>query len=166
MAAHLAGDPPPAPPADCPAGERAAGAFVTVRSPGHVLRGCIGHLAPDRPLADVVRSMAVAAATRDPRFPPVTADELTELTFEISVLSAPQAATPDQVVVGRDGVIVQRSGQQGVLLPAVAVEYGWSAAELLTAACRKAGLPPGAWQDRDGETELQVFQTDVFGEEE
>jgi uncharacterized protein len=169
VAAHLAGDSPPPPPApaQCPAGERPAAAFVTVRGPGRVLRGCIGRLTADRPLADVVAAMAVAAATQDPRFAPVAPSELAELRFEISVLSPPQAATPEQVVAGRDGVIVKRSGRQGVLLPAVAAEYGWDAPTLLTAACRKAGLPPGAWQDREaGKTELQVFQAEVFGEEE
>ena len=140
------------------------GAFVTLRSHG-ALRGCIGHVAADRPLAEVVARAAASAATKDPRFPPVPADELPELEVEISVLTeaVPLASRdPDEIRPGRDGVIVRCGWRQGVLLPQVAVDHGWAGEALLTAACRKAGLPPEAWRADD--CQLFVFQADVFGE--
>lgn len=143
---------------------RPGGAFVTLRHHG-ALRGCIGRIAADRPLVEVVARMAVSAALEDPRFPPVPPDELDELEVEISVLSEAVPLTsrdPAEIRSGEDGVIVRRGWQQGVLLPQVAVEYGWEGAEFLTAACRKAGLPPEAWRAAD--CQLFVFQTDAFGE--
>jgi len=143
---------------------RPGGAFVTLRSHGE-LRGCIGHVASDRPLAEVVARMAASAATQDPRFPPVPADELPALEVEISVLSeaVPLASRdPQQIRSGQDGVIVRRGWRQGVLLPQVAADHGWAGEEFLAAACRKAGLEPEAWRAPD--CQLLVFQTDVFGE--
>jgi AmmeMemoRadiSam system protein A len=140
------------------------GAFVTLRSHG-TLRGCIGHVAADRPLAEVVARVAASAATEDPRFPPVPADELSELEVEISVLTeaVPLASRdPGEIRPGQDGVIVRRGWRQGVLLPQVAVDHGWAGEAFLTAACRKAGLPPEAWRAAD--CQLFVFQADVFGE--
>lgn len=149
---------------ESPALRRPGGAFVTLRRNGE-LRGCIGHVASDRPLAEVVARMAASAATQDPRFPPVPADELPALEVEISVLSeaVPLAARdPAAIRTGRDGVIVRRGWRQGVLLPQVAMEHGWAGEEFLRAACRKAGLPPESWRAPD--CQLLVFQTDVFGE--
>jgi AmmeMemoRadiSam system protein A len=143
---------------------RPGGAFVTLRSRGE-LRGCIGHVAADRPLAEVVARMAVSAATQDPRFPPIPPDELPELEVEISVLSEAiplESRDPQEIRSGQDGVIVRRGWRQGVLLPQVAADYGWVGEEFLAAACRKAGLPPEAWRAPD--CQLLVFQTDVFGE--
>ena len=143
---------------------RSGGAFVTLWSHG-ALRGCIGHVAADRPLAEVVARMAASAATQDPRFPPVPLEELPALAVEISVLSeaVPLASRdPGQIRSGRDGVIVRRGWHQGVLLPQVAADHGWAGEEFLAAACRKAGLPPEAWRAAD--CQLLVFQTDVFGE--
>ena len=142
------------------------GAFVTLMAAGS-LRGCIGHLESDRPLAEVVRDMTVAAAQDDPRFPPVTPDEAAGLRLDISVLTEPRRLdppSPDRIAVGRDGVIVRRGAHSGVLLPQVAVEHGLDAAAFLAAACRKAGLPPAAWRDRG--VEVLVFQAEVFGESE
>jgi AmmeMemoRadiSam system protein A len=143
---------------------RPGGVFVTLRSHG-ALRGCIGHVAADRPLAEVVARMAASAATQDPRFPPVPADELPALEVEISVLTeaVPLASRdPQEIRPGQDGVIVRRGWRQGVLLPQVAADHGWAGEEFLAAACRKAGLPPEAWRAPD--CQLLVFQTDVFGE--
>lgn len=143
---------------------RPGGAFVTLRNHG-ALRGCIGHIAADRPLAEVVARMAVSAALEDPRFPPVPPGELAELEVEVSVLSeaVPLASRdPAEIRSGQDGVIVRRGWRQGVLLPQVAVDYGWEGEEFLTAACRKAGLPAEAWRAPD--CQLLVFQADVFGE--
>jgi AmmeMemoRadiSam system protein A len=138
------------------------GAFVTLRRHG-ALRGCIGRLVSDRPLGEVVASMAVAAATQDPRFVPVPPDELPDLEIEISVLSEPvPLASHDSEGIrpGRDGIVVRRGRRQGLLLPQVAVEHGWDAEALLAAVCRKAGLPPDAWRGSD--CDLFVFQADVF----
>lgn len=143
---------------------RPGGAFVTLRSHG-ALRGCVGHIVADRPLAEVVARMAVSAATQDPRFPPVPPAELPGLELEISVLSEAVplvSRDPGAIRSGRDGVIVRRGWRQGVLLPQVAADYGWAGEEFLQAACRKAGLPPEAWRAPD--CQLLVFQTDVFAE--
>ena len=139
--------------------ERRAGAFVTLYHRGE-LRGCIGHLEADRPLAEVVGELAVAAARDDPRFPPVTAAEAGELAIEISVLTPFAPARPEDVVPGRDGVLVRRGTRQGVLLPRVAPDHGWSRETLLAMACRKAGLPPDAWLDR--RTAVFTFQAQVI----
>ncbi len=154
----------PEPPPDLPGLRARRGAFVTLRR-GVELRGCIGHVPADRPLAEVVTRMAVSAATADPRFPPVAPEELSDLRIEISVLSEPVRVDPPdagRVQPGRDGVIVRRSGRQGLLLPQVATEFDWGPEALLAAACRKAGLAADAW--REAESELYVFQADIFGE--
>lgn len=140
------------------------GAFVTLRAEG-ALRGCIGHVGADRPLAEIVARMAVSAATEDPRFPPLQPEALPDVAIEISVLSeaVPLAARDaEQIRSGQDGVIVRCGRRQGVLLPQVAAENGWGGEAFLTAASRKAGLPPEAWRGTD--CELFVFQADVFGE--
>jgi AmmeMemoRadiSam system protein A len=122
-------------------------------------------LAADRALAETVARMVVSAALEDPRFPPVTALEVSQVRIEISVLSDPRplaGADPGGVQPGRDGVIVRRGVRQGVLLPQVATEFGWDGEALLTAACRKAGLGADMW--RSPGTELLVFQVDAFSE--
>jgi hypothetical protein len=156
VAARARGEPLPPVPSVPVAGH---GAFVTLHRHGD-LRGCIGHLVARGPLADLVRDMAVAASQEDPRFPPVGPDELVDLDVEISVLSVPAPATPDAVVPGRHGVIVKRGARQGVLLPQVAVEYGWDRETFLDHTCRKAGLPPHAW--REPGTELLVFEAQIL----
>jgi hypothetical protein len=141
------------------------GAFVTLSERG-ALRGCIGHIPGDRALGAVVRDMVVAAARDDPRFAPVEPGELQFLTLEISVLSEaaplPAPVASSTIVIGRDGLIVRREGRVALLLPQVATEYDWGPEAFLAAACRKAGLPPAAWQEPG--TEILVFQADVFGE--
>jgi len=141
---------------------RGRGAFVTLHRRGE-LRGCIGHLVSDRPLGEVVRDMAVAAARDDPRFPPLRADELEGLDVEVSVLTTPVPARAEDVEPGRHGLIVRRGAAQGVLLPQVAVEQGWDRETFLAATCRKAGLPPQAW--RDVRTDLRVFEAQVIRDE-
>lgn len=141
------------------------GAFVTLYERG-ALRGCIGHVAADRTLGDVIQEMAIAAARDDPRFAPVAPDELAWISVEISVLlepvRLPVPVDPARIVVGRDGVIVRRERRIGLLLPQVATEHAWGAEAFLAAACRKAGLTPDAW--REPPTEVLAFQADVFGE--
>jgi AmmeMemoRadiSam system protein A len=154
---------PPVP--DVPGAGLKRGAFVTLVAAG-ALRGCIGRIAADRPLGDVVRDMTVAAARDDPRFAPVAPDELPAVAIEISVLSEPATldapADPERIVIGRDGLIVQRGRQVGLMLPQVAAEHHWDSEALLAATCRKAGLAPVAW--REPGTEVLTFQADVFGE--
>lgn len=159
IAAALAGAPPPEIP-DAAAARLHCGAFVTLEEEG-ALRGCIGRVTGDRPLGEVVRDVAVAAAGEDPRFPAVIPEELPGLRIEISVLSEParlEPVDPRRIVIGRDGLLVRRGTATGVLLPQVATEHGLDAAAFLAAACRKAGVrqEPG--------TEVFVFQAEVFGE--
>ena len=160
--AHLEGKPLPAPDATGALAE-VRGAFVTIYSKGE-LRGCIGTFQPSESLARTVARMAVAAASDDPRFPPVEPPEIADLDLAISALG-PRRPLPDPraVRVGVDGLLVKRGFHRGALLPKVAVEHGWSAEEFLKHVCLKAGLPARAWQEPD--TELEVFQAEEFGEE-
>lgn len=134
------------------------GVFVSLHRRG-ALRGCLGHLEADLPVAEAVRRMAVAAAHDDPRFPPVAPGELAELDVEVSVLSPSLAVRPEDVVPGRDGLIVQRGPRMGVLLPQVAAEEGWDRLTFLRGVCRKAGLPAESW--RESGTALFAFQAQV-----
>lgn len=139
------------------------GVFVTLKK-GEDLRGCIGYIQPVRPLCEAVREVAIQSATEDPRFPPVTYDELNEINIEISVLTVPKRVNPEDIVLGRDGVIVKRGYRQGVFLPQVADETGWSKEEFMSNLClHKAGLPPDSWKQPG--TEIYTFQAEVFGEE-
>ena len=134
-------------------------AFVTLTRAGS-LRGCIGYIRAIQPLAECVAHCAVAAATGDPRFPPVTAEELPHLALEISVLSPlVPIEDPTQVQVGVHGLYISRGGRHGLLLPQVATEYGWDRETFLRQTCRKAGLPDDAW--RHG-AEIQIFTVDHF----
>ncbi|HEX4561543.1 MAG TPA: AmmeMemoRadiSam system protein A [Gemmatimonadales bacterium] len=141
------------------------GAFVTLRIGGE-LRGCLGHIAADRTLVDLIPGLAVSAAREDPRFPPLSAEEVDRVTIEISVLTTPTPVDPNDagaVVIGRDGLLVERGSARGLLLPQVAPVQRWGPAQFLDATCEKAGLPPGAW--REPGTRVLTFQADVFEEE-
>ncbi|MDR1396122.1 MAG: AmmeMemoRadiSam system protein A [Desulfarculales bacterium] len=138
------------------------GAFVSLHRHGQ-LRGCIGTFAADKPLEDTVWEMARAAAVHDPRFRPLGADELPGLEVEISVLSPLYKSAPQEVEVGRHGIFIISPRGRGVLLPQVAVQYGWDRLTFLGQACRKAGLPSEAWKDED--VEVWLFTAQVFGEE-
>lgn len=146
-------------PAECPPGPY-AGAFVTLRK-GSRLRGCIGYVEGTKSMIQTVRECAVAAAVRDPRFAPVAAEELSHLRLEISVLSPLVDASLEQIEIGKHGLQVSRGYQRGVLLPQVASEYRWDAKRFLEETCRKAGLPPDAWQRG---ARVQVFTAQVFSE--
>ena len=136
-------------------------AFVTLTKNGR-LRGCIGYTEAVAPLFKVVQECAVAAATEDPRFPHVSPEELPSLRVEISVLTPLVPIRPEEVVVGRHGLMVAQGGMRGLLLPQVPVEWGWDRETFLDQVCVKAGLPPSAW--RHGAT-LRAFTAEVFGEE-
>jgi len=138
------------------------GAFVTLKASGE-LRGCIGHMAQDTPLALTVARMVLEAALRDPRFRPVGPDEVAGLTLEISALTSFRPVPGyGSIVVGRDGVLLEKGGRRAVFLPQVAPEQGWSRDEMLRNLSLKAGLPEDAWQQ--GCT-FNTFQAEVFGEE-
>jgi AmmeMemoRadiSam system protein A len=140
------------------------GAFVTLKRHGE-LRGCIGYMAAERPVYETIQEMAVSAATKDPRFPPVSSSELKDLTIEISLLSPMERVTDtNRIVVGKHGLLIRRGWYQGVLLPQVAPEQGWDREAFLQGVCYKAGLSANAWQDPS--TELYWFTAEVFGEEE
>lgn len=140
---------------------RLSGAFVTLKENGE-LRGCIGHMQGSAPLYQVVQQMAIAAATSDPRFPPMQADELGKVSIEISVLSPMRRLTDvQQIEVGKHGLMIFKDGQQGVFLPQVPVEQGWNIEQYLDELCGKAGLPSGCW--KEGAT-MYSFTAIVFGE--
>jgi AmmeMemoRadiSam system protein A len=142
------------------------GAFVTLhagKGESRELRGCIGRMSAGLPLEETVHIMALEAAFGDPRFPPLTAEELPRCSIEISVLS-PLEICPDprQVKVGVHGLYLIRQGRSGVLLPQVPVEQGWDRDEYLRYICVKAGLPPHSWGAPDAK--LYTFTATVFGE--
>lgn len=138
------------------------GAFVTLSIDGG-LRGCIGHVIGTEPLWLSVRSNAVNAAFRDPRFPPLTVPEFATIEIEISALTPLRPiSSPDEIVIGRDGLVIERGLHRGLLLPQVAERYNWSPEEFLDQTCRKAGMKPGCWRGADAE--FAIFSAEVFGE--
>ncbi|MDH4123549.1 MAG: TIGR00296 family protein [Thermoplasmata archaeon] len=147
------------------------GVFVTLKThPDEELRGCIGYPEPIMPLRDALIDSAISAASRDPRFPPVSSAELPELTVEVSLLTPPEpinVSNPDELLskvkIGEDGLIAERGWTRGLLLPQVPVEWNWGVEEFLRETCRKAGMSREAW--RDPETKFYKFQAEVFSEE-
>lgn len=139
---------------------RPGGAFVTLTH-GEDLRGCLGRIEADQPLARTVAYLAAVVADEDHRFAPVRVAELEVITIEISVLTPPEAIQPAQVEVGRHGLIVEQGQMHGVLLPQVAIEHGWDRERFLSQTCVKAGLPLDAW--RRG-ARLLAFEAQVFSE--
>jgi AmmeMemoRadiSam system protein B/AmmeMemoRadiSam system protein A len=138
------------------------GVFVTLHEGGE-LRGCIGYVEAVKPTYEAVREMAVAAATEDPRFPPVRPDELAGIDIEVTVLSPLRmVSSPDSVFVGRHGLVIRSGSRSGLLLPQVPVEQGWTRQQFLEHTCLKAGLARNAYKDPG--TKLFVFTGQVFGE--
>ncbi|MCI4357621.1 MAG: TIGR00296 family protein [Thermoplasmata archaeon] len=148
--------------------EEARGVFVTLTGPRPgTLRGCVGFPLPHFPLRSAIPRAAWAAASDDPRFPRVSAEELPRLLIELSILSLPERLPggrdrADRISIGRDGLIVEADGASGLLLPQVAVEWGWGAERFLAETCRKAGLPPSAWHSEG--TTVRRFQAELFRE--
>lgn len=141
---------------------REYGAFVTLTE-GGTLRGCIGYTSPVKPLYLTVRDTATLAALRDPRFPPVTAQELPKLAYEISVLSPLRRVTDiEQIEVGRDGLLMKNGDSEGLLLPQVPVEQKWDRRTFLEQTCAKAGMNVNCWKDED--TDIFSFTAVVFNE--
>ena len=146
-----------------PAMKKEMGVFVTLNI-GNNLRGCIGEIFPKREFWRVVLDQAVNAGLNDIRFSPVTARELDRISIEISALTPPRAvASYNEIVVGRHGIVLSKSGRSAVFLPQVAPEQGWDLATTLSHLAMKAGLRPDAWQDG---AEFLVFEAQVFGEHE
>jgi AmmeMemoRadiSam system protein A len=140
-----------------------SGAFVTLTTHGGDLRGCIGSIVPVAPLYQAVASSAVSAAFRDPRFNPLRAGELGNIELEISVMGPiVPVKDPDEIKVGRDGLIISKGPYAGLLLPQVATDWNWDRDTFLSQTCVKAGLPPGAW--RSSGTKIERFSAEVFGE--
>ncbi len=146
-----------------------SGVFVTLNNPMG-LRGCVGFALPDKKLYNALVDAAISAAIEDPRFPPVSAEELEEITFEVTVLTPPEVVHvsdtvkyPSRIKVGRDGLIVKHGFNSGLLLPQVPVDYSWTEEEFLGYTCEKAGLPRNCWKDK--ETQVQKFEGIVFKEE-
>jgi uncharacterized protein len=151
-----------------------AGVFVTLnyltRSKEEHLRGCIGFPLPEKKLHQSVIEAAIAAAIDDPRFPPVDKQELESIIFEVSVLTPPEevrcrpADYKNEIVIGRDGLVLRWRYGSGLLLPQVPVELKWDIDEYLANICYKAGAPPDAWLHPA--SKLFKFQAVVFKEAE
>lgn len=152
------------------------GAFITlnkVGKSGNPLRGCIGHIEPKFPLYETVHKVSVSAATEDPRFPPVSLEELDEITLEVSILTPPELMefnNPedciDQIEIGKHGLIIERGMRRGLLLPQVPVDHGrdWDEKTFLEHTCRKAYLPKNSWQENN--TKIYKFSAILFEETE
>lgn len=141
----------------------ASGVFVTIKRRGE-LRGCLGTLQCHRGLAVEVVRCAADAATEDPRFSPVSVEELLDLDVEVSVLGPLEVIDPlipDAIVIGRHGLVAERGHRRGLLLPQVATEWTWDVVQFLRQTCLKAGLEPDAW--RHG-ARISRFEAEVFGE--
>jgi AmmeMemoRadiSam system protein A len=138
------------------------GAFVTLKKKNGALRGCIGHVEAHGPLLPCVSDMAVACCSRDPRFSPVTTDELSDLDLEISVLTPlEEIRRAEEVCIGLHGLMIKKGSASGLLLPQVASEHGWKRERFVEETCRKAGLGAGAW--KEPEARLFTFSAQVFG---
>jgi AmmeMemoRadiSam system protein A len=138
------------------------GVFVTLNKSDQ-LRGCIGYIEGLKPLQIAVEEMSLAAAFEDPRFPPVENEELNEIEIEISILSPLKIiADPNQIEIGKHGLIIEKGMMRGLLLPQVATEYQWDVETFLAQTCQKAGLSKNAWHDES--TIIQIFSAEIFSE--
>ena len=138
------------------------GAFVTLHKQG-ALRGCIGYIVGIKPLLQAVKDLAYSAAFKDPRFLPLTSAEFEKIDLEISVLSEIEEVNDiSQIVIGRDGIIITKNHNSGLLLPQVATENKWDLETFLGHTCLKAGLEIDAWKEKS--TVIEKFSAEVFGE--
>jgi uncharacterized protein len=145
-----------------------SGVFITLNN-SLGLRGCIGYPLPNQKLFTALIEASIAAATEDPRFPPVKIEELDQITFEVTILTQPKEILvsdpieyPLKIKVGRDGLIVKHGSNSGLLLPQVPVEYSWTEEEFLGHTCEKANLPWDCWKDK--KTQIKKFEGIVFKE--
>ncbi|MCQ6254072.1 TIGR00296 family protein [Methanocaldococcus sp.] len=148
------------------------GCFCTLHTyPERELRGCIGIPEPILPLIKALEEAAISAATKDPRFPPVTLEEMDYIVIEVSILTPPELIKVnhpreylEKIKIGRDGLIIKYGIHSGLLLPQVPVEYGWDVVEYLAHLCLKAGLPPDMWLDENAK--IYRFEAQIFEEVE
>ena len=139
------------------------GVFVSIHQ-GDRLRGCIGNVHPVSPLYRSTAECAIAAAVGDPRFMPLTGAELELVEFEISVLSPMQRVLDiGEIEIGKHGLLVEKRGVRGLLLPQVAAEYGWDRERFLQETCRKAGLRLDDWKQ---DATIMYFSALVFGDKQ
>jgi AmmeMemoRadiSam system protein A len=139
-----------------------AGVFVSLHD-GDELRGCVGTTQETTPVYKAIQEMAIASASRDPRFKPVRLEELSLLTIEVSVLGARvKMDSIEKLEIGTHGLHITGGIHKGLLLPKVAVEHGWDANTFLDKTCEKAGLPPGGWKAEG--TLVEMFPAQVFDE--
>jgi AmmeMemoRadiSam system protein A len=136
------------------------GVFTSLYSGGE-LRGCVGYVLPTCTVYRAVAETARAAAFDDNRFRPVTQEEAPNLEIQLSILSVPQPIPAGEIEVGRHGLLISHHGRRGLLLPQVPVEHEWDRITFLEQTCRKAGLPPDAWQHGAG---IEAFTAEIFGE--
>jgi hypothetical protein len=140
-----------------------AGAFVTITEQNS-LRGCIGYIISDQPLFETICDAAVQAAMHDPRFSPLSKNEISQINIEISVLSPPFILhSYDEIIIGTHGLILEENGARGLLLPQVPVEHKMNRDQYLDAICQKSGLPKKYWQTK--EIKLKGFTAEVFSED-
>ena len=160
--ARLAGKLAPVPDVKTPGLLEKRGAFVSLHAKGR-LRGCIGIFLSEGPLYETIPDMAISAATKDDRFSPVTKEELNGVEIEISVLT-PLMKISDvkEIEVGRHGIYIIKGSKRGVLLPQVAIEYGFDRETFLDQTCIKAGLKPGDWKNK---ADIYIFEAEIFKEE-
>lgn len=135
------------------------GVFVTLHVRGR-LRGCIGVIDGDEPLGQAIVRCAASAALQDARFPPLRPEDLQNLEIEISLLSPLAPIAPEEVEIGRHGLLVSQGSKRGLLLPQVAVEHHLTREQFIEEACRKAGLGRGDWRAPDAK--LSGFTCEVF----
>jgi AmmeMemoRadiSam system protein A len=136
------------------------GAFTTLYLRGQ-LHGCVGYIFPTTSLYRTIAETARAAAFDDPRFPPLTREELPDLGVSLSILSPLSTISPEQVEIGRHGLLISQGPRRGLLLPQVPIEHSWDRITFLEQTCRKAGLAPDAW--RAG-AKVEGFTAEVFGD--
>jgi len=143
------------------------GVFVSLHK-SHNLRGCIGYPQPFMPLGLAIIDSAISAAARDPRFPSIRPEELEDVVIEVTILTAPKnydvenTKLPEVVQIGRHGLIVSHGMFTGLLLPQVAIEWGFDSIDFLSQTCLKAGLPPDSWLDP--RTDVRYFEGQIFAE--
>lgn len=146
--------------------------FVKLNNyPKRTLRGSAGYTEKILPLGTSLKEMALAAALTDPRFHPLRKSELKSITVEVSILSEPQLIKvddtmkyPEQIVIGRDGLLIEKDKKKGFMLPQIAVELMCNPRSFLSFASMNAGLSPDAW--RDPQVKVYRFNAQIFAEEE
>jgi AmmeMemoRadiSam system protein A len=138
----------------------ARGVFTTLYSRGE-LRGCVGLALAVSPLYRAVAETAQAAAFEDTRFSPLRSEELGDIEVSLSILSPLKTIQPEQIQIGRHGLVISLGSRRGLLLPQVPVERGWDREKFLEQTCVKAGLPANAWSSG---AMIEAFTAEVFGD--